>query len=139
VRFTVYWGLDSAARVGSVEELDTLLGRLARACRRRTPYAVDLLPADARDGGLQLGVGHPERSFVLSLDRPGGYAVEPGVRPWPESIAFDCGYEVVEFKPEWTRVSARGAVDAACRFVRTGLRPGNLHFDPAVLAPGDPA
>src|SRR5689334_15219307 len=139
VRFTVYWGLDNAVRIGSADELDALLRRLARAHRRRTPYAIDLLPADERDGGLQLGIGHPERAFVLSLDQPGGYAIEPGVAPWPDSIAFDCGYEVVEFKPEWTRVTAQAAMEAARRYASTGIRPANLRFDLVGVRTGDPA
>jgi len=131
VRFTLYWGLDHAARVRSVDDLDDLLRTLARAHRRtRTAYAVDLLPADARDGGLQLGIGHPERAFVLTLDPPGVYAVQPGILPWHEPIAFDCGREIVEFKPEWTRVTTRAAVEAARHYVRTGTPPTNLlQFD----------
>jgi hypothetical protein len=136
VRFTLYWGLDHAARIRAVEDLDNLLAILARANRRkRTPYAVDLLPAGARDGGLQLGIGHPQRAFVLALEPPGGYAVEPGVPAWHEPIAFDCGHEIVEFKPDWTRVSARAAVEAARQYVCTGLIPVDLlHFD--ALVPG---
>jgi hypothetical protein len=134
----VYWGLENSVRVGSPDELDALLRRLARSHRRRTPYAIDLLPADARDGGLQLGIGHPDRAFVLSLDHPSGYAIEPGVPAWSDSIAFDCGYEVVEFKPEWTRVTARAALEAARRYAGTGARPTNLHFDVAGVRTGDP-
>ncbi|HYS34462.1 MAG TPA: Imm1 family immunity protein [Pseudonocardiaceae bacterium] len=130
MRFTLYWGTDNTARINSVDDLDIHLTLLARSRgRARTPYAVDLLPADARDGGLQLGIGHPERAFVLALDRPSGYAVEPGVALWPGPIAFDCGHEVIELKPEWTRVTAEAAVEAARRYVRTGTRPTNLDFD----------
>ena len=130
VRFTLYWGMDDTARINSVEDLDLQLTLLTRGRRRaRTPYAVDLLPAGARDGGLQFGVGHPERSFVLALDPPGGYAAEPGVLPWPEPIAFDYGHELVELKPEWTRVTAEAAIEAARHYVRTGTRPTNLDFD----------
>jgi len=130
VRFTLYWGTDDTARINRVEDLDLQLSLLTRGLRRtRIPYAVDLLPAGAHDGGLQFGVGHPERAFVLALDPPGGYATEPGVLPWPEPIAFDYGHELVELKPDWTRVTARAAIEAARHYVRTGTRPTNIHFD----------
>jgi Immunity protein Imm1 len=137
VRFTLYWGMDDSARINNVDDLDLQLTLLTRGRRRaRTPYAVDLLPAGAHDGGLQFGVGHPERAFVLALDPPGGYAVEPGVAPWPEAIAFDYGHELVELKAEWTRVTAQAAIEAARHYVRTGTRPAMLTFDRiAVPAP----
>ena len=107
MRFRLYWGTDDTARINSVEDLDLHLMLLTRGRRGRIPYAVDLLPAGALDGGLQFGVGHRERSFVLALDPPGGYAVEPGVAPWTEPITFDYGHELVELKPDWTRVTAQ--------------------------------
>jgi hypothetical protein len=139
VRFTLYWGLDNAARIYSVDDLDTRLSLLARTHRRRRqPYAIDLLPADAREGGLQLGIGHPHRAFVLTLDPPGGYAIQPDVPPWPEPIAFDCGRELIEFKPEWTRVSAPAAIEAARVYVHTGGRPANLRFGPVLTRDTSP-
>ncbi len=134
MRFTLYWGLDDTARINSVEDLDLHLTLLTRSRGRgRTPLAVDLLPAGAHDGGLQLGIGHPERAFVLALDPPGGYGMEAGVPPWPHPIAFDCGHEVIELKPDWTRVTARAAIEAARAYVRTGCRPTNLNFDPVAV------
>jgi hypothetical protein len=133
VRFTLYWSLDKTARITTVEDLDIALTLVARSRRRAGgPYVIDLLPAGTRDGGLQLGIGHPERGFVLDLHPsgggPGGYAVEPGVPAWPEPITFDCGREMVEFKPEWTRVTARAVIDAARCYVRTGAPPTSLRF-----------
>ena len=131
MRFTLHWGTGNSARIHTVDDLDTLLGVLAMSCGAAgAPYAVDLLPAGAADGGLQLGVGHPHRGFVLALDAGGGYAVEPDLEPWPEPIAFDCGYDVLDFKPAWTRVMPDTALDAARDFVRTGDRPAWLAFDP---------
>jgi hypothetical protein len=135
VRFTLYWSLDNTARITTVEDLDIALTLVARSRRRaRGPYVVDLLPAGTREGGLQLGIGHPERAFVLDLHPSGGYATESGVPAWPEPIAFDCGREVVEFKPEWTRVTARAAIEAARRYVHTGARPRNLRFTQIAVA-----
>ncbi len=138
MRFTLYWDLDNTARITSVHDLDVLLTLLSRSRgRTRPPYAVDLLPAGAYDGGLQLGIGHRERAFVLTLDPPAAYGIQPGVPAWHEPIAFDCGHEVIELKPEWTRVTPRAALDAARWYVRTGRRPTNLEFDRvAVTAPG---
>ena len=131
VRFTLHWGLRNSARIRCVDDLDTLLAMLATVPGRYgAAHAVDLLPAGAVDGGLQLGVGHPHRAFVLALDAAGGYAVEPGLEPWPEPIPFDCGHEVLDFKPAWTRVGPATAIMAAREYVRTGARPAWLWFDP---------
>jgi hypothetical protein len=98
--------------------------------RAGAPQAVDLLPAGVGEGGLQLGIGHPERAFVLALDDAGGFAVQSQVTPWAEPIAFDCGNEVIDFKPAWTRVMPDDVVRAAHDYVRTGARPTWLTFDP---------
>ena len=132
MRFTLYWGLDNSARVTTVHDLDVLLTLLSRSrsrSRGRLPYAVDLLPSGAHDGGLQLGIGHRERAFVLALDPPDGYGSEPGVPAWHGPIAFDRGSEVIELKPELTRVTTRAAIEAARWYVHTGTRPVNLEFD----------
>jgi hypothetical protein len=38
--------------------------------------------------------------------------------------------ERIELKPGWTRVTTRGAIEAARAYVCTGHRPTNLDFDP---------
>jgi hypothetical protein len=130
VRFSVYWGRENAVRVRDHRELDGLLRFIAavRGCDG-APHAVDLLPAGVADGGLQLGLGHPERAFALALDRAGGFAVRPDVEPWSEPIGFDCGYDVVDFKPAWTRLTPREAMEAAHDYAHTGERPAWLTFD----------
>lgn len=131
MRYMVHWGLDNAARISSAAQLDQLLTFLTSVRGRDgAPYSIDLLPAGAGDGGLQLGIGHPDRGFVLALDGDGGFGVQADVEPWPEPIAFDCGHDVVDFKPAWTRVKPSLAVRAAHEFVRTGSRPAWLRFDP---------
>jgi hypothetical protein len=130
VRYTAYWGCDNSVRIYGQAQLRDLLAFLRSVPGRGgAPYAVDLLPAGVPDGGLQLGIGHPERAFVLALDDGGAYAVQPHVAPWPEPIAFDCGNEVVDFKPSWTRVTPQDAIRAAYDYVRTGYRPAWLTFD----------
>ena len=131
MRFALHWGLSNAARIHTADDLDTILGVLTTVRGRDgAPYAVDLLPAGALDGGLQIGVGHPHRAFVLALDAVGGYAVDPELPPWPEPIVFDCGHDVLDFKPAWTRVNPDTAIAAAREYVRTGVRPVALSFDP---------
>ena len=131
VRFTLHWALSNSARIHCVDDLDTLLAVLATVPGRQgAAHAVDLLPAGAVDGGLQLGIGHPHRAFVLALDTVGGYAVEPDLEPWPEPIAFDCGPQVIDFKPAWTRVRPATALAAAREYVLTGNRPPWLSFNP---------
>jgi hypothetical protein len=126
----VYWGRDNAMRIRSHEQLDELLAVLTTVPGREgAPHAVDLLPAGVEEGGLQLGIGHVSRAFVMALDAAGGFAVRPELESWPEPIPFDCGSEVVDFKPAWTRVTSDDAIRAAHEYVETGKRPVDLIFD----------
>jgi hypothetical protein len=104
--------------------------------REGAPHGVDLLPAGATEGGLQLGLGHPHRAFVVWLDAiatgggsGGSYGIDDNLEAWPEPIGFDCGLEVVEFKPAWTRVTPRQAMEAAREYMLTGVKPTFLRFD----------
>jgi hypothetical protein len=133
VRYTAFWGMDNSARIYDQADLRRLFGFLTSVRGRGgAPQAVDLLPAGVEEGGIQLGVGHPERAFVLALDATGGYGVQSKLAPWPEPIEFDCGNEVVDFKPAWTRVTPADAIRAAHDYVRTGALPVWLTFDPNV-------
>src|SRR2546423_12187852 len=105
--------MDDTARISTVEDLDIALSLVARSRRRaRGPYVVDLLPAGTCEGGLQLGIGHPERAFVLDLHPSGGYAIEPGVPAWRGTNAFDCGREVGGSKLGGDRVPSRAGIGA---------------------------
>ncbi|NJC74139.1 hypothetical protein HC031_31160 [Planosporangium thailandense] len=139
MRYTLHWGPDNARRITTVAELEGLLSFLATVRGRDgAPYGVDLLPAGATGGGLQLGIGHPHRAFVVWLDAVGGvgpgaggsYGIDDDLEAWPEPIGFDCGAEVVDFKPAWTRVTPRQALEAAREYMMTGARPTILRFDP---------
>lgn len=139
MRYILHWGRDNAHRVSSVADLDGMLSFLATVRGREgAPYGVDLLPAGAAEGGLQLGIGHRHRAFALWLDPQrasdgyptGGYGIDDSLDAWPEPIAFDCGFEVVDFKPAWTRVTPRQAVRAAHEYMLTGRAPTCLRFDP---------
>ncbi len=132
MRYTLHWGRDNARRISSVADLDGLLSFLSTVRGHDgAPHGVDLVPAGAAGGGLQLGVGHPHRAFVVWLDG-GCYGIDDGLEPWPEPIGFDCGADVVDFKPAWTRVAPRMAVQAAREYVLTGAMPTCLRFDPNV-------
>jgi hypothetical protein len=130
VRYTLHWGRDNARRISSVADLEGLLSFLATVRGRDgAPHGVDLVPAGAAGGGLQLGIGHPHRAFVVWLDTA-GFGIDDNVEPWPEPIGFDCGADVTDFKPAWTRVTPRLAVQAAREYVLTGAMPTCLRFDP---------
>ena len=131
MRYMVHWGLDNAERISSSAQLERLLTFL-RSVRGRdgAPYSIDLIPAGAGNGGLQLGIGHPDRAFVLALDDAGGFGLQDEMEPWPEPITFDCGPVVLDFKPAWTRIKPSTAIRAAHEYVGTGARPTCLRFDP---------
>src|SRR2546421_6066894 len=102
VRYTLHWGRDNARRISSVADLEGLLSFLATLRGREgAPHGVDLLPAGAAGGGLQLGIGHPQRAFAIWLD-DAAYGIDDDLEAWPEPIGFDCGREVIDFKPAWT-------------------------------------
>ncbi|MGC9667746.1 Imm1 family immunity protein [Planosporangium sp. 12N6] len=137
MRYTLHWGPDNARRITTVAELEGLLSFLTTVRGRDgAPHGVDLLPAGVDEGGLQLGIGHPQRAFVVWLDAGaapgtgGSYGIDDDLEAWPEPIGFDCGVDVVDFKPAWTRVTPRQAVQAAREYVVTGARPTCLRFDP---------
>jgi Immunity protein Imm1 len=152
VRYILHWGRDNARRITSLTDLDGLLSFLTTVRGHEgAPYGVDLLPAGAATGGLQLGVGHPHRAFAiwlgtgtadLAAELPaagsdlaavsGGYGIEDDLEPWPEPIGFDCGVEVVDFKPAWTRVTPGLALRAAREYMLSGTMPTCLRFDPNV-------
>lgn len=126
----VAWGLDETlperqprVPASTIVELDEVLDRIAAAPE---PTAVDIIPADIPPGErrlLQIGLGHPQRSFVFYLGAPaGGYARESGVPEWDEEIVFDHGGEPTEYLPEWTRVTPMAAREAAREYLRTGTR-----------------
>jgi hypothetical protein len=82
----------------------------------------DAVPSPA----LEIGVGHPERSFVVWLGPGGGLGVEPAAPPWPEdapAIGFDYGGDAVFINADRGRVTPAAAREAAREFVRTGRRP----------------
>jgi len=134
VSYVVTWGRGNRRPGSTVAELDAALDEAAEA---GIPRVVGIYPPEHLDGdaspwdtalppALQIGVGHPDRSFVLWLGPEGGIGVEAGVAPWPDGapdIGFDYGGDAVFAGPYRARVTPAVAREAAREFVRTGRRP----------------
>lgn len=100
----------------------------------------DLLPWDEgyeHVPYLEIGVGHPERSYAYWYGGPeGGFAdEEPALPPWPAGVeeiwfALENG-EPMFGSPDRACVSTRSARAAALEFVRTGQRPTVLTWGQA--------
>ncbi|MGA8115901.1 MAG: Imm1 family immunity protein [Actinocatenispora sp.] len=130
--FTVAWGRDDtqpdgqhSVQVSTVAELDDVLDRIEAT---GAAFAVDIYRTDDPHEipyGLQLGVGHQHRPFLLYAgDAPaGGLGVDTAVEEWPEDIEFDTGGEPTGYGPDRTRVTAEQARHAAGEYVTTGRRP----------------
>jgi len=132
--YIVAWGRGNRRPSSTVAELDAALDEAAAS---NVPQVVGIYPpeylagdASPWDGplppALQIGVGHPDRSFVLWLGPEGGVEVEAGAPPWPSGapdIAFGYGGDAVFAGPARARVTPATARQAAREFVRTGQRP----------------
>jgi hypothetical protein len=127
--YEVTWLGTGHARLDSPDEVDAMLTPLHEAGQ---PVVVDVFryhhgkPA----GGVQVGLGHPDRSFVLYFGHPeGGYAVEPGVPPWDGDIEFSYGGQVTEYHPAETRITPALAFEVVRELVGTDARPTRVDWD----------
>ncbi|WP_018253010.1 Imm1 family immunity protein [Salinispora mooreana] len=132
--YVVTWGRGNRRPGSTIAEVDTALNDAAAS---GVPQVVGIYPPQHLAGdaspwdaplppALQIGVGHPDRSFVLWLGPEGGIGVEAGAPPWPDGtpdIAFDYGGDAVFAGPDRARVTPDTARQAAREFVRTGQRP----------------
>ncbi|GAB2918129.1 hypothetical protein GCM10027280_01450 [Micromonospora polyrhachis] len=117
------------ATLSNPEQVDAVLAPLHQAGQ---PVVVDVFRyRDGRpDGGVQVGVGHPERSFVLYFGHPeGGYAVEPGVGPWDGDIEFSYGGQATEYHPTETRITPVRALEVVRQLIATDERPSSVEWD----------
>ncbi|MFV2105648.1 Imm1 family immunity protein [Micromonospora sp. LOL_015] len=99
------------------------------------PCVVDVFRhRDGRpDGGAQVGVGHPDRSFVLYFGEPdGGYAVEPGIEPWGCDIEFSYGGQPTDYTSSETRITPDRAIALVRQLVATDSRPAGVDWDEGV-------
>jgi len=110
----------------TVAELDQVLDRISRDAEAdKAPVVVDIFPTDG-SAGLQIGVGHPQRSFVFHVSY--GFGTDPTVAPWPQTIEFDYAGEPTDYQPEETRVAPGAARAAAREYITTRQRPTCLEW-----------
>jgi hypothetical protein len=134
MNYLVLWGSDKEYQVSSVAELDEFLDQVTKLGE---PYVVGVYPPDYRNsdtspwddppaGGLELGVGHPERSFLFWHGEGGGWGHEPDLPPLADheaDIEFRHFNEVMYCGGERGRVRPATARQAARQYVETGQRP----------------
>jgi hypothetical protein len=133
--YQVTWLGTGHALVETPDEVKALLSALHEAGQ---PVVVDVFQYhDGRPaGGAQVGVGHPERSFVLYFGPPeGGYAVEPGISAWDDDIEFSYGGQATDYHPAETRITPARAYEVVREVVATGERPTNVDWDEQGAAP----
>lgn len=130
--YEVTWLGTGHAVVTDPSQIDAVLGPLHEAGQ---PCVVDVFRyRDGRpDGGVQVGVGHADRSFVLYFGEPdGGYAVEPGIEPWGCDIEFSYGGQPTGYDPSETRITPGRAIALVRQFVATDSRPAGVDWDEGV-------
>lgn len=130
--FLVKWGRQPQVEVADVASLDQVLDQIAESdCQGGRSYAVSISRPDG-DGeylGLQIGIGHPERSFVFWIGTPADeYGVEDGLVPLDRDVTVDFGRHTEDYPPDWTMVTPPVARLAAHEFVTTGQRPTCLSW-----------
>ena len=127
--YMVTWSPDRTREVTDVDGLEAVLDEITGQQHRLVVGVYQ--QRDGRWVGMDIGVGHPERSFVFFNARDGGYGVESDLPEWDGDIVFDFGGQGTDYHPEETRVSAATAVQAARQWVMTGQRPTCVSFDAA--------
>ena len=131
--FRVAWGRgEGGTDVATVGELDRVLDGI-NVRPGGLPYSVGILIPDGSDDPvlLEIGVGHPERSFAFysSGEDDAAWAYQPDLAP-VEGIVVDHGGQATDVWPQRSRVTVAAAREAARRVVASGgHRPDNLSWD----------
>ena len=134
--FDVTWGSDTAGgadKVTTADELDRVLDAIT-VTPGGLPYSVAIIVPDGTryPVTLEIGIGHPERSFAYYVgpgDDDAAWAYEPDLTP-VDGIMIDYAGQATELWPERSRVSTHAARTAARHFITTsGHRPDNLSWD----------
>lgn len=130
------WGYDGQQTVNSATELDTLLDRLEHERGEEgDPLAVAIIDLDADPElrpGLDLGLGHPNRSFLFysgTTATETGYAADPALPAWDTDIYWDRGGSPDPHEPARTRIRPEQAREAARQYVTTGRRPTTVTWN----------
>jgi hypothetical protein len=138
MNYVVLWDTGMKRMVADSDELVAALEGIEAQTVCGLAYAVTIMPECAEalspfdddfPGGLQIGVGHPERSFVYWLGDGGGTAVEPGLPSGPDGVRFDYGGQPIFPAPEELRVRAVTAREMAREYVQTGQRPEGVGWE----------
>jgi hypothetical protein len=134
VKYAAKWGREPRAEFQSVAELDALLDAIEPSPESGLPVNVSIYKLDGSDfpPTLQIGLGHPERSYVAFIDveddERSGWAFDRAVPPWREPIRFDLGGEPTDCPQERTRVTPDAARQAAREYVESGERPAGVEW-----------
>lgn len=138
MKLAVQWAGRTAQTVASIEELDAMLDDIERDGK---PVAVELFcPGHDDPRGdrvlVQIGVGHPDRSFVL-FDADGVWGVEPAMPVASDPIWFDYGGTPTRYGPGRTGCSPSNARQAAREFLAwDGARPSCVEWIECDPPPG---
>ncbi|WJK33354.1 Imm1 family immunity protein [Solwaraspora sp. WMMA2065] len=127
--YEVTWPGTGRAVVSDPAQIDKVLRALHDVGQ---PCVVDVFrySGGRPDGGVQVGVGHPDRSFVLYFGEPaGGYAVEPGIEPWSCEIEFGYGGQPTSYHPAETRITPDVAFVLVRQLIATDNRPTGVTWD----------
>jgi hypothetical protein len=128
--YLVSAGRDEPRQIADVDDLDALLDALAARAELSGPLVVGIYRQDGEHWlGMDLGIGHPERSFLFATGDDGGYGCEQGVEPWPADIVFDYGGTPTDYHPEETRVRPATARQAARELVASGQLPSSVRWE----------
>jgi hypothetical protein len=134
VTYIVTWGRSQRRTVATTDDLDAVLDEITAT---GVPTSVGIYPPDELDkaaspwddppkSAIEVGIGHPDRSFIIWLGPDGGIATDPTAPPWPTTtadIAFDYGGDLVFCGPDRAAVTPETARTVAREYVRTGTRP----------------
>jgi hypothetical protein len=137
--FTVEWGKDDSragghgiAAVSKLSELDTVLDDIeARAVEAGKLFVVHIYASEDDDGlpgGVQIGVGHPQRSFAYWLGDEGGTAFEPDVPPGPADLRFDYGGQPILPTPGELRLRPATARQIVRDYLQTPTRSSSVSW-----------
>lgn len=118
--------LDKVTAAGGLYGVQIAQGTAAQWDPLNNDGAADELPV------LDLGIGHPERSYLVYYGEPFGWGRDDTLTELTERLVFNCGGESEERSIQRTKVTAEQARHAAREFIKTGQRPTNVEwFEPS--------